>query len=66
MEKFEPQANGAREDDIRGNSVGQPQGQSPWQPAVRVFEDHKDNQPDSKDAQSEDQQALQEAIEQRH
>ena len=56
---FEAHANGPREDDIRRHSIGEAQSQNPWQPAVRKFEDHKDDQPDADDAQPQDQQALQ-------
>jgi ABC transporter substrate binding protein len=58
-EDLEAYANGPREDDIRRHSIGEAQGQNPWQPAVRKFEDHKDDQPDADDAQPQDQQALQ-------
>lgn len=36
------------------------------QPAVRGFKDDKDNYPDTKDAQSKNEQALQQAYERSH
>ena len=58
LQDFEAHANGARQNNIRGDAVGDPHRQNPRQPAVRGFEHHKDDQPDTGDAQPEDQQAL--------
>ena len=56
----------ARGRTIRGKSIRDAQSQNPGQPAVRSFEDHKDDQPDTKNAQPKNRQALQEAYEQSH
>jgi hypothetical protein len=61
LEYLQAHANGTREDNIRRNAISEAQSQSHWQPLVRKIEDHKSDQPDTDDAQSQDQQALQEA-----
>ena len=58
LKDFETDANGTRKDNIRCDSISEAQGQKPRQPAVRSFKDHKDDQPDTEDAQPQDQQAL--------
>ena len=59
LEDFEAHANGAREDNIRCNSISEAQCQNPGEPAVRKFEDHEYDQPNAEYAQPENQQALQ-------
>ena len=61
---------GARGDHGRGGSRlrvnANAQRQNPGQPAVGRFKNHKDDQPDTKDAQPKNRQSLQEAYEQSH
>jgi hypothetical protein len=65
LQDFKAHPNGTRQDDISRDSIGEGQGQHPRQPTVRNFED-KNDQPDTKDAQSQDQQAAQYAFQQSH
>ena len=62
LQHLKAHANGARQDDVGRDSIGGPESQNPRQPAVGNFENHKDDQPDTEDAQTQDQQALQEAF----
>jgi len=55
---FKAHPNGARENNIRCDPISEDQSQNRWQPAVRKSED-KNDQPDTKDAHSEDEQASQ-------
>jgi hypothetical protein len=59
LEDSKAEANGARKDDIRGNSLSDAHRQDPRQPAVRGLETHKNDQPDTEDAQPKNQQTLQ-------
>src|SRR5260370_38452361 len=47
LEDFETDANGARQDNIRCDSISQAQAQKPRQPGVSSFKDHRDDQPDT-------------------
>jgi len=58
LQDFEAHPNGAREDNVRSGSISYPESQNPWQPAVHKLKDEND-QPDAKEPQSQDQQALQ-------
>ena len=58
LEDFKAHPNNAREDNIRRDSISEGQSQNGWQPAVRKSED-KNDQPDTKDAQPEDEQTVQ-------
>jgi hypothetical protein len=58
LKDFKAHPNGPRKDNISCDSISKGQGQHPRQPAVRNIED-KNDQPNTKDAQSEDQQAAQ-------
>src|SRR5438552_14532304 len=66
LDNFETQANGTRENNIRGKSICDAQSQNPGQPSVCSFKHHKDDQPDTKNAQPKNRQALQDAYEQSH
>ena len=59
LKDFKAHAHDARKDNVCGGSISGGQSQKPWQPLVCKFEDHKDDQPDAEDAQSENDQALQ-------
>ena len=48
----------ARENYICRYSIREGESQHPWQPTVRSFEYYKDYEPDTKDAQPHDEQAL--------
>ncbi len=58
LEDSKADPNRARENDIRRDSISERQSQNGWQSAVRKSED-KNDQPDTKDAQPEDEQAVQ-------
>jgi hypothetical protein len=65
LKNLEADANDARQDDIRGDSIGEGQGQNRRQPVVGQPEDIND-QPDAQDAQPEDEHAAQQAFQQSH
>jgi hypothetical protein len=58
LKDLKAHSNCAWEDNVRCNSISEAHGQNPRQPAVRSFENYKYDQPDTEDAQSQDQQAL--------
>src|ERR1700722_1079337 len=64
LQDLKTQANGARENNISSKSISDAHSQNPGQPAVRSLKDHKNYQPDTKNAQPNNQQALQETFEQ--
>jgi hypothetical protein len=66
LQDFEAHPNNARKNDIRGNSIGNGQGQNPGQSLVCKIKDNKDNQPNAHNAQRYDEQAAEEAYQQSH
>ena len=66
LKDFKTHANDTRKDNVGRHSISGGQSQNPWQPLVCKFEDHKDDQPDAKDTQAEDEQALQKTFQQSH
>src|SRR5262245_36690404 len=66
LKDLKTHANDPWKNNVRANSVGGAQGQNPRQSLIRKFENDKHDQPDAEDAQSQDQQAPQQACQQSH
>jgi hypothetical protein len=58
LQDFKTHTNSARKDKIRAGSISNPKRQNPWQSEVHKLKDEND-QPDARDPQPQDQQALQ-------
>ena len=59
LQDFQAHAHDARKDNVCRGAISGDQSQKPWQPLVCKLEDYKDDQPDAKNTQPQDEQALQ-------